>query len=463
MAKPQEESDVWRILLFGRCGTELLLLRSPSGFRLPELRVPRCQRIAPNLNAEAKRLWKLDTVCLLPLLVSQVDPTAGDSKYHVMELYRPEDLARIAPDFLQLSAVNEDSFADKRDYLAVRQRMGVEGAGRGEARSGPFSAFGAFGRISAWVEEQLRPLGVRLDGEIRQLQATASFALIRFKTNRGAVWFKAVGEPNLRELPITGLLAAQLPQYVPDWVAAKAEWNAWLTAEAPGQGLFESSDPAIWCRAAEFLAEMQIASLPHTADLLAAGAHDVRSEKLLDLVDPFFSVMEDTMRAQTKITAPRLGRQEIGTVREQITEALHKLEEARIPDALNHLDLNPCNVVISAGRCSFLDWAQAAIGNPFFSIEYLRQQFLQVFPGRIEAGRDFYNSYVNRWKPILADNTADDLSHLVPLTAAFVFASSALRWQDPNLSRRPEVAGFLRSLVRRMHLESEQLRISRVA
>jgi hypothetical protein len=463
MAKPQEQTDVWRILLFGRCGTELLLLRTPSGFRLPELRVPRCQRIAPNLNAEAKRLWKLDTVCLLPLPVPQVDPAAGDIRYHVMELYRPEDLARIAPDFLQLSAVREDSFADKRDYLAVRQRMGVEGAGPREARRGPFSAFGAFGRISAWVEEQLRPLGLRLEGDIRQLQATASFALIRFATNRGAVWFKAVGEPNLRELPITGLLAARLPQYVPDWLAAKAEWNAWLTLEARGQGLFESSDPVVWCRAAEFLAEMQIASLPHTADLLAAGAQDVRYQKLLDRVDPFFSVMQDTMQAQTKNTAPRLARQEIGSVREQITEALHKLEEARIPDALNHLDLNPCNVVISAEKCSFLDWAQAAVGNPFFSIEYLRQQFLQVFPGRMEAETEFNNSYLNRWKPILAGNAAPELSHLVGLTAAFVFASSVLPWQDPILCSRPELAGFLRSLLRRMHLESEQLKTSRVA
>ena len=65
MGKSQEEeSDAWRILLFGRNGAELLLVRSPAGLRLPELRIPRWQRIVPNLNAVATefQLGSLDGV-----------------------------------------------------------------------------------------------------------------------------------------------------------------------------------------------------------------------------------------------------------------------------------------------------------------------------------------------------------------------------------------------------------------
>src|ERR1700676_5206143 len=251
MAKPEQETSAWRILLCGRRGTEVLLLRSPAGFRLPELCIPHGQRVAPNLNAQAKLLWKLDTVCLLPLQVSHGDLRFEDSKYQVMELCRAEELARVAPDFMQMSELQEDSFADPRDYLAIRQGMGWGKTAQREDRGGPFSEFGAFTRISTWTQEQLRPFGLRLNGSFRQLQATSSFALIRFATNRGAVWFKAVGDPNLREFPITKLLAARLPQFVPELLAAKAEWNAWLAAEGQGQGLFESSDSAVWCRAAE--------------------------------------------------------------------------------------------------------------------------------------------------------------------------------------------------------------------
>src|SRR5262249_49468210 len=36
----EQEMESWRILLFARNGAEMLLLRSASGFRLPELRIP---------------------------------------------------------------------------------------------------------------------------------------------------------------------------------------------------------------------------------------------------------------------------------------------------------------------------------------------------------------------------------------------------------------------------------------
>jgi Phosphotransferase enzyme family len=463
MVRREEESDVWRILLFGRGGEELVLLRTPSGFRLPELRIPRCQRVAPNLNAEAKRLWNLDTVCLLPLEISHGDLAVGATRYHVMEVCRPRELVRFAPDFVQMSAVKEDSFADINDYLAVRQKMEPRTASLVDVHCGPFSTFGAFERISAWVREQLQPLGLRLNGHFRQLQATASFALVRFATDRGAVWFKAVGVPNLRESSITRSLAARLPQYVPELLAEKTDWNAWLIAEAQGQGLFESSDPATWCRAAEFLAEMQIASLQHTTELQAAGAHDIRAQKLLNIVDPFFLVMQETMQAQSKTTVAKLTEPEICSVGERVAETLHKLAEAGIPNTLNHLDLNPCNVIVSTSGCTFLDWAEAAVGIPFFSLEYLRQEFLRVFPGRMESERNFYKSYVNRWNPILADKITESLPHLVPLAAAFAFAASALPWDNPKMRQRPELSAFLRSLVRRMHRESEQIRTSRAA
>jgi hypothetical protein len=359
--------------------------------------------------------------------------------------------------------LKEEYFADARDFLAVQRGMRLESTGWEANSRGPFSQLGAFVRISAWVEEQLRPFGLRLDGRIRQLQATASFALIRFATNRGAVWFKAVGDPNLREFSITRSLTRRLPRYLPELLAVKTDWHAWLTREAPGRGLFESPDPVTWSQAAEILAELQIASLDHRTELLAAGVHDVRSQKLLNAVEPFFLVMEEIMLAQTKTTVPKLTKQEISAVREHVTEALHRLEDYGIPNALNHLDLNPCNIIVSPSGCTFLDWAQAAVGNPFFSLEYLRQQFLHLFPGRIGAERDFVNSYVNGWKPILADKFAETLLDLMPLAAAFAFAASALPWDDPKMSRRPELAAFLRSLVRRMQRESDQLRASRAA
>src|SRR6266481_2776483 len=112
----EQEMETWRILLFARNGAEMLLFRSASGFRLPELRIPLWQRTAPNLNTEAKRKWQLDTVALFPLELANVN----EYRYHVMEVCQPEALACIAPKSLTVSDLEEDSFADPRDFRAGR-------------------------------------------------------------------------------------------------------------------------------------------------------------------------------------------------------------------------------------------------------------------------------------------------------------------------------------------------------
>jgi len=463
MGKSQEEeSDAWRILLFGRNGAELLLVRSPSGLRLPELRIPRWQRMVPNLNAEAKRLWNLDTVCLFPFDVSHPELAVVNCKYYVMEVCKPEELARVAPDFVLLSNLRKDSFADIQDYLAVQQGMGLERACFPKDCRGPFSEFGVFGRISAWVEERLGPLGRRWDGNFRQLQASASFALAQFQTNCGAVWFKAVGEPNLREFPITTHLADRLPRHIPVLLARHSKWNAWLALEAEGQDLYSSLNRDDWCRVADSLAELQITSIEKAPEILAAGARDIRTEPLLALAGPFFASVENLMEQQSKPTPKRLSSEEVKATQQRVTEALLDLEAARIPDTINHLDLNPGNIFIAPAQCTFLDWAEAAVGNPFFSMEYLRQHFVRAFQGQEDAKTAFLISYLDRWRSILPAKTVETALRLAPLTALFAYAASSLPWHL-SLSSRPELAGFVRSLMRRMHRESEELSTSRAA
>jgi hypothetical protein len=448
--------ESWRILLFGREGSELLLFRGVSGLRLPELHVPRRQRPAALLNAEAQRLWGVKAVCVSPLGIS--GPARRDSeKYYVMELLHSNELARIAPHFVELSAVKEDSFARAADYAAIRQIMEQERNSTSNGSGTPFADLGSFRRISSWVEQQLNPLSLHWDGSFRQFHADASFALIRFSTSQKAYWFKAVGEPNLRELPVTLVLAARFPRHVPQPLAVHAEWNAWLTPEADGQELSSSTTPAEWHQAAESLAELQVASIQHAPDILAAGARDVRSQHLVDLAASFFCAMEQTMEAQTKTGPQKLTRHEIAKVCNQVKDVLRQLDDAGIPDTLNHLDLNPDNVFTAASRSTFLDWAEAAVGNPFLSFEYLRQHFLRRFPCARGIDGQLRDSYRKPWTQFLPDVALEKALLLIPLAAAFAYAS-ALPWNDASLNRRLRLAGHLRSMVRRMHHEVQQLK-----
>src|SRR5271170_1773547 len=93
----EHELERWRILLFARDGMEMLVFQTAAGVRLPELQVPRWQRTAYNLNAEARRVWSLDTVAMCPLQLARVSDRSHDRLYHVMEVCDPADLARMAP------------------------------------------------------------------------------------------------------------------------------------------------------------------------------------------------------------------------------------------------------------------------------------------------------------------------------------------------------------------------------
>lgn len=450
----EPEIETWRILLFGSGGAETLLFRSPSGLRLPELRVPRGQRVPPHLNEQTKRLWNVETVCVSSLGVSCENST-GDAKYYVLELHRPQQWAHLVRDAVELSSLKRDSFADPTDFAAIQKATAPKDSNGGSDFCGPFADFGAFERISSWTEEQLRPLGLRWDGHFCQWQAAPSFSLIRFSTNRGAVWFKAVGQPNQREFPVTMMLAPLFPRYLPHPLAAQMAWNAWLAKESQGQELSSSSTSAGWCRAAESLAELQIASIPLSQHTLCAGARDVRSYHLLDIVPRFFSAMEETMDQQTNTPPRKLSRQEIRAVRDQVGEALERLEEAGVPDTLNHLDLNPSNIFLSGSQCTFLDWAEAAVGNPFLSLEYLREHFVRTNPDDKEGERLLLDAYLGRWAAVLPGMALETALHLAPLAAVFAYAS--VLWGGAASEGNPNLGGFLRSLVRRMASESQRI------
>lgn len=450
----EPEIETWRILLFGSGGAEMLLFRSPAGLRVPELRVPRGQRVPPLLNEEANRLWNVETVCVSSLDVS-CDRSAGDAKYYVLELHRPQQWEHLVPGAVELSSLDRDCFADPTDFAAIQKAARPGQGGRGNGSCGPFADLGAFGRISSWTEEQLRPLGLHWDGHFCQLQAAPSFSLIRFSTNRGAVWFKAVGEPNLREFPVTLMLAPLFPRYVPHPLAAQTAWNGWLAEESQGQELSSSSASADWCRAAESLAELQVASIPVMYHILGAGARDVRSRLLLDRLSPFFSDMEVIMEQQAKTPPCKPSCQEIRAVREQVGEALDRLERTGIPDTLNHLDLNPSNIFVSGSQCTFLDWAEAAVGNPFLSLEYLREHFVRTSPGDKEGERLLLDAYLGRWTSLLPSMALETALHLAPLAAAFAYAT--VLWDGRTSEDHANLDGFLRSLVRRMASESERI------
>ncbi len=285
-----------------------------------------------------------------------------------------------------------------------------------------------------------------------------SFSLIRFETNGPAVWFKAVGEPNLREFPITlKLVPTCLPKYLPELLGGRADWNGWLSLEAPGTNLRETREIAVWQSAAESLARLQVESVAKTESILDAGAHDLRTETLSGLVQPFLAVIAQLMERQTKVPPPVLNHAELSLLGVRILDSLTLLGELGIPDALGHLDLNPGNIIVSADRCAFIDWAEAHVGHPFLSFEYSAWSISAARSVQMLRLKPDWNapSAPRGGNCFRAKSIAEALT-LAPLAAVFAYAVGNDAWKDHDRLKGEKVAGYFRSLARRMNREAMQ-------
>jgi len=451
------QNETWRILLSRKHGSETLLLARGAGFFLPEVTIPRYQQTAKHVNAEMKRRWNLEVISLFS---PQFDTDATDVSrfpYYAVESTHPNARPPTGMYWVPVSELTDASFSDACDFKAIRKFARDCNGGLRDGSAGPFGKPGWFHEVSAWVGNEIRLLDLRLNGRFQQFNAAPAFSLVRFETNGVAVWFKAVGEPNIREFPITLALAQLIPSYVPRLIASRPEWNAWLAREAEGSELFATADVTLWEMAAAAFASAQRESAPNAERLLAVGARDVRVGSLQQLVDPFFQASSEAMARQIKTTPACLKESELQTLKLEVKCALRELEVTHFPDACGHLDLNPRNIIVAPGKCTFLDWAEACVGHPVLSCEYLLEHFRRTFPEDRDGALRLTERYVASWASLLPSCNVYAAFTVAPLLAVFTYAVTCIDWRDPRTLAQPAKAGYLRSLTRRMKHEADRL------
>jgi len=450
----QFDHDLFRVLLFRNCGRDVLLEFAPNGFRLPVVLIPRHTRAAEEITAAIKSLWNLDTYCLfeLPNAVS----SGARLRTHIVEVCETHANAPSGMQWLPASSLCSGSFVDAGEYGTIEASLAALENYRTGCLAGAFGRLGWFREVREWVRERASAVGLTLMENFRQLNASPTFSLIRFETNGPALWFKAVGEPNLHEYPITLKLAATFPEFVPKLLGARPDWNAWLAEEADGEELCAGSTQGVWAFAAENLALLQISSFGRRFELIGAGCKDLRPCSLAPLVDPFLTVMSGIMRRQTSQRAEPLSTAELHKLGSDLASSFRELEQSAIPNALGHLDMNPGNVVVSKSRCTFLDWAEAYVGLPFLSFEYLLNHFRRFQGLDRSRERSMRSAYARSWTCFGSWKDIASAFRVTPLLAVFSYAVEGMRWNEPQRGN-PETDAYLRALTRRMKRETEKL------
>jgi len=239
----QPDREIYRAVVLGADGRELLVVahdHGPSSF--PWVDIPRDQRLCRKSydgNEDGVELRNDLSIHPRPSILGRphersfaIRSWSAAIKHMIFE-----------PVGVGCRRCCRAIFAKVADYAAVVQSVVECLAHVGGEAPGPFARIGWLTQLREWVEEVVTPLGLHLSRRFCQLNAAPRFSLIRLETNGPAIWFKAVGEPNLREFPSYAHAGRTFPE-VPsaDFGFALRVWNGWLAQEVEGTNLAETAD-----------------------------------------------------------------------------------------------------------------------------------------------------------------------------------------------------------------------------
>ena len=457
-AREVGQTDVYRLIVFDASGTAVLLEPDGDEYRLPKVEIPKFTRPAKEVTETLRKSWHMSSVFLFSGLLQKLPEAdyfaALESKNGLQLSPSGMNWFTIHHALSNLLLLEEERRAVKSSYRKAINRIQVN-------PREPFCRIGWMRELEGCIQDLLRLRGVELKG-FEQLNGCETFSLVRFDTTQQPVWFKAVGEPNLHEYPISLTLARLLPKYVPNVLATKPEWRGWLMSDGGGPTLDELQDLSAWQNAVITLANLQIDSVSVQQKLLEAGCRDLRTTALLELVDPFLDSMAELMLKQMKVPPPVLSRQELSCLGVTLRDALHCLGALGIPDTLGHSDFNPGNIVVGSESCTFIDWAEAHVGHPFLTFEYLISQLKKDYPALLQFEEDIKSCYTQRWQSLLSPEQVSEALSLTPLVAVFAYAVAGGAWRDQERLKIPQVPGYLRGLARRMKKEADSIQKRRV-
>lgn len=220
--------------------------------------------------------------------------------------------------------------------------------------------------------------------------------VVRVPTAAGPVWFKACAPVQAFEPRLSAQLAERWPDRVGRVLAHDVERRWLLLADAGEQLAAAGNPPEAWLQLLPRYAELQRGEAAHADDHLEHDVPDLRLERLPAVLEelptdelPLTAAEEAHLRA----LAPRFG------------ELCDELAQAGVPPTVQHDDLHLTNVFTQGDRLRVLDWGDASVGHPFFSL-VVAFRFLEEVNG-LEVDDAWFarlrDAYLEPWGSGLVD------------------------------------------------------------
>lgn len=206
----------------------------------------------------------------------------------------------------------------------------------------------------AWIGSVVGPA---FDLRVGKQRAWAT--TLRVTVGEETAWFKACQPVQAFEPRLTAALARRWPDRMPQ-VLAIDEARGWMLSADAGVAVGSLGNaPEIWLRALPRYAELQLGETAHAPDHLDHGVPDLRLERLPGELERL--VASDVPLAPDD-------RDRLRRFEPRFAELCRTLRASAPRETVQHDDLHVNGVFVRGEELRFLDWGDASIGQPFFSL-----------------------------------------------------------------------------------------------
>lgn len=317
----------------------------------------------------------------------------------------------------------------------------------------PWYAAGWMNAAGGWIVEQLAHMDVKPAGPIEQVRSWQKSCVLRLPTTRGNAYFKAVPAVLGTEVSVSVLLDHEYPGMVPEVMAADHE-RRWLLMRDMGSATLDGvPDGERWREAVRAYSQLQVGMVDQTRRFAVAGCPN---RGLLQLVESIDRLLADTV-AMKPGDPSGLTVKEIHALHMRaraLKIAAHRLGTLRLPVSVDHGDFWAGQIVVGDANPVFIDWSDACLSHPFFSMAFFadEESMRPYLPSAADARDSLRDTYLEPWTVY---EPHDVLTQAWTIACALAPLSAALKYHDrilPGVENRWELENmvpyYLRGVLR---------------
>ena len=209
-----------------------------------------------------------------------------------------------------------------------------------------------------------------MTGPIEEQRVRPWATVLRVPTREGTLYFKEPAAEVAHESRLIQILAGRRPELVTEVLFSDGEGRMLMrdAGESLDAVLERDLDVCYWEEALPLYAELQIAVTADAERFAEAGAFDRRAVGL---------------PAQYEALAAGLTEEEherLRALRPEVERVSSLLAASPVPETINNDDFTYGSIFLQDGRYRFLDWGDACVSHPFFTLT-VTQRVIEIRHG----------------------------------------------------------------------------------